>query len=117
MLARRLLNLGDKGTWPAKGVRMARKTIPAQPVRDRSREDESLLLRSAESLGRMIGSLQRQLEIATGRLTDSKANGTGRKTVKAKGGVKTKSGTTARGGARKKSSTGTPVARKSTKKR
>ena len=96
---------------------MARKTVPAHPARDRSREDESLLLRSAESLGRMIGSLQRQLEIATGRLTEAKPNGTGRKTVKAKGSVKAKSGTTARGGARKQSSTGKPAARKSAKKR
>jgi hypothetical protein len=71
---------------------MAKKSLPA---RDRSREDESLLLRSAESLGRMIGSLQRQLDIATGRLAGSKPNG------------KAKSGAT-----RKKS-----AARKSAKKR
>jgi hypothetical protein len=97
---------------------MARKTIPAHPVRDRSREDESLLLRSAESLGRMIGSLQRQLDIATGRLAGSKPNGTGRKSVSAKGGVKAKSGATAsRGGARKQSSAVKSVARKSAKKR
>jgi hypothetical protein len=96
---------------------MARKTIPARPARDRSREDESLLLRSAESLGRMIGSLQRQLEIATGRLAHAKPNGMGRKTA-AKSSVKTKSGaTTARGGARKKSSGGNSAARKITKKR
>ena len=101
---------------------MARKTIPARPARParaRSREDESLLLRSAESLGRMIGSLQRQLDIATGRLADSKPklNGIGRKIVTAKSSVKAKSGaTTARGGARKKSSAGKPAARK-TKKR
>jgi hypothetical protein len=96
---------------------MARKTIPAHPVRDRSREDESLLLRSAESLGRMIGSLQRQLDIATGRLAGSKPNGTGRKSVSAKGGVKAKSGATSRGGARKKSSAVKSAARKSAKKR
>ena len=58
---------------------MARKSIPAHPARDRSREDESLLLRSAESLGRMIGSLQRQLDVATRRLAGSKPNGAGRK--------------------------------------
>ena len=45
-------------------------------AKNRSRDDESLLLRSAESLGRMIGSLQRQLDIATGRLARSKRNGT-----------------------------------------
>ncbi len=97
---------------------MARKTMPARPARDRSREDESLLLRSAESLGRMIGSLQRQLEIATGRLAESKPNGIGRKTVTAKGSVRAKSeATTARGGARKKSSAAKSAARTPAKKR
>ena len=69
-------------------------------AKSRSREDESLLLRSAESLGRMIGSLQRQLDVATRRLAVSKPNGAGRKK------------NSARGGARKKS-----AARKSAKKR
>lgn len=40
------------------------KLLPAR----RPRHDESLLLRSAESLGRMIGSLQRQLDDATRKL-------------------------------------------------
>jgi len=71
-------------------------------AKNRSRDDESLLLRSAESLGRMIGSLQRQLDIATGRLARSKRNGTSRKSGAAK----------TRGSARKKS-----VASKSAKKR
>jgi hypothetical protein len=57
-------------------------------AKNRSREDESLLLRSAESLGRMIGSLQRQLDIATGRLTGSKLNGAGRKKKSARGGAR-----------------------------
>ena len=98
---------------------MARKTIPAHSGRDRSRDDESLLLRSAESLGRMIGSLQRQLEIATGRLQASKPNGSvGRKSAAAKRGVKAKSGAaTSRGGARKKSTAGASAARRSAKKR
>lgn len=44
------------------------KTPPAlRPERG----DESLLLRSAESLGRMIGTLQRQLDEATRHLTQS----------------------------------------------
>jgi hypothetical protein len=38
-----------------------RKALPAR----KGREQESLLIRSAESLGRMIGSLQRQLDDAT----------------------------------------------------
>jgi hypothetical protein len=61
----------------------------------------------------MIGSLQRQLEIATGRVTATQGNGARtRKPARAKsGGLKKASGTTARGAARKKS------APKSTKKR
>ena len=92
---------------------MARKAIPAHPTRDRTR-DESLLLRSAESLGRMIGSLQRQLDVATGRLNAGKPNGSGRKQgAAARSSAKAKSGMTAtRAAARKQSS-----ARKSTKKR
>jgi len=95
---------------------MARKTIPAYPSRERSRDDESLLLRSAESLGRMIGSLQRQLDIATGRLSGSKPDGRG--TASAKRSVKAKSGTgNSREGARKRSGAGNSTARKSAKKR
>ena len=93
---------------------MARKAIPAHPARDRSRDNESLLLRSAESLGRMIGSLQRQLDVATGRLVGSKPNGSGQKRVAAaRSNAKAKSGTTGtRAVARRKSS-----ARKRTNKR
>jgi hypothetical protein len=54
------------------------------------REEESLLIRSAESLGRMIGSLQRQLDAAA-----RKANG---HTAKAHG---------ARKGAKKNTTTNT----------
>ena len=43
--------------------------LPSRKPRDRSRDDESLLLRSAESLGRVIGALQRQLDGATKRLS------------------------------------------------
>jgi hypothetical protein len=110
LLAHALLNPGIGGTSAReKGARMARKKLPAHPARDRSRDDESLMLRSAESLGRMIGSLQRQLEAATGRVIDEKPNGAGaRKPARAKsGGVKTGSGATSRGGARKKSASAT----------
>lgn len=48
-----------------------KKVLPARKLRDRSRDDESLLLRSAESLGRVIGSLQRQLDGVTKRLAES----------------------------------------------
>lgn len=94
---------------------MARKLLPAHPTRDRTRDNnESLLLRSAESLGRMIGTLQRQLDVATGRVSSGKPNGTGRKRAAApRKTAKTKNGATAtRTGTRRKSS-----ARKTTKKR
>jgi len=91
---------------------MARKAIPAHPTRDRTRDNESLLLRSAESLGRMIGSLQRQLDVATGRVNAGKPNGSGRKNAAVvASSAKAKSGTT-RNGTRKTSS-----GRKSAKKR
>ena len=51
------------------------KVLPARKPRDRSRDDDSLLLRSAESLGRVIGALQRQLDSATRRLGYSDGNG------------------------------------------
>jgi hypothetical protein len=49
--------------------------LQARKQRDRSRDDDSLLLRSAESLGRVIGELQRQLDGATRRLAGSGGNG------------------------------------------
>jgi hypothetical protein len=64
---------------------MAKRTkmLPARKPRN-SRDDESLLMRSAESLGRMIGTLQRQLDGATKRLAvtaddDSRTGGERRK--------------------------------------
>ena len=59
------------------------KMLPARKQRD-SRDDESLLMRSAESLGRMIGTLQRQLDGATKRLAvtaddDSRTGGGAKK--------------------------------------
>ena len=49
---------------------MARsKALPARKVQ--ARDEESLLLRSAESLGRMIGRLQRQLDEVASRLSMS----------------------------------------------
>jgi hypothetical protein len=96
---------------------MARKMIPAHPSRERSRDDESLLLRSAESLGRMIGSLQRQLEVATGRVAGSKPNGAAGGSSAAKSSVKAKSGTDARGGEQKQTRARKTGARKAAKKR
>lgn len=93
---------------------MARKLLPAHPTRDRTRDkNESLLLRSAESLGRMIGTLQRQLDVATGRVSSGKPNGTSRKRAAApRKSAKAKSVTTTRTGTRRKSS-----AQKTAKKR
>lgn len=45
------------------------KGLPARKPGDRSRDDDSMLLRSAESLGRVIGALQRQLDGVTKRLS------------------------------------------------
>jgi len=47
------------------------KVLPARRQGDRAREDASVLMRSAESLGRMIGSLQRQLDGAARRLAQT----------------------------------------------
>ena len=46
-----------------------RKALPARPPVDGVGEEHSLLLRSAESLGRVIGALQRQLDDASRRLS------------------------------------------------
>lgn len=45
------------------------RVLPARKPSDRSRDDDSMLLRSAESLGRVIGALQRQLDGVTKRLS------------------------------------------------
>lgn len=45
------------------------KALPARKSA-RSRDDDSVLIRTAESLGRMIGSLQRQLQDATSHMSD-----------------------------------------------
>lgn len=39
-----------------------RRRLPTRKQQDRSRDEKSLLIQSAESLGRMIGALQRQLD-------------------------------------------------------
>ena len=43
------------------------KVLPARRPRD---EDDSILLRSAETIGRVIGTLQRQLDGARGRFSE-----------------------------------------------
>jgi hypothetical protein len=51
------------------------RTLPARRQRDAF--DESVLVRSAETLGRMIGALQRQLDGATKKLAASNGNWAG----------------------------------------
>ena len=64
-----------------------KKALQTKKPRDRSDVDDSLLLQSAESLGRVIDALRRQLEHATKRLyqpTPSRKPTTSRKTKKTK---------------------------------
>jgi len=80
-----------------------RNAPPARKAREAQGEEHSLLIRSAESLGRVIGALQRQLDDASrrmgssngsnGRRVDGKgSNGTGskRKVAKRKAATKRK---------------------------
>src|SRR5687767_361320 len=61
----------SRATAREEELAMARqgKTLPAR--RTGSEMDDSLLIRSAESLGRMIGSLQRQLDGASKKLNET----------------------------------------------
>jgi hypothetical protein len=52
------------------------KVLPARRPRTR-KGDESVLLQSADAIGRVIGSLQRQLDSARGRLSNFAADGFG----------------------------------------
>ena len=52
-----------------------RKAPPAQKPRVAQMEEHSLLLRSAETLGRVMGSLQRQLDDASRRLGAGTSHG------------------------------------------
>jgi len=55
---------------------MAKRKQGAQSAgKGGNREFDSLLLRSAESLGRMIGALQRQLDSVSRHLVESDGNG------------------------------------------
>jgi len=51
------------------------KLLPARRQRDRPQDGDSILLRSAESIGRVIGTLQRQLDGARSRLSGIGGNG------------------------------------------
>ena len=52
-----------------------RKVLPESKPSGRSRADESLSLRSAETLGRVIGTLQRQLDGAMRRFSRDDSDG------------------------------------------
>lgn len=52
-----------------------RKVLPESRPSGRSRAEESLSLRSAETLGRVIGTLQRQLDGAMRRFTGDEPDG------------------------------------------
>jgi hypothetical protein len=93
-----------------------KKMLPARKPRDRSRDDESLLLRSAESLGRVIGALQRQLDGATKRLSYSTGDG-GVSTAKPRAARKSTSGTRTRATAAKRAPSRQPSQRPHSKKR
>jgi hypothetical protein len=66
---------GNRPTKEELGMAKREIVLRARKRRDRSRDDDSMLLRSAESLGRVIGALQRQLDGATRRLTRSGGDG------------------------------------------
>src|ERR1700754_3599950 len=51
------------------GMTKQKKVLPARRQRDQPQNGDSILLRSAESIGRVIGSLQRQLDNARTRLS------------------------------------------------
>lgn len=77
-----------------------------RPARRESATNDSLLIRSAESLGRMIGSLQRQLDAArhlTDRADSDQFRGNGHVPARQSGGTaktqrKTKSAATSKAG-------------------
>ena len=83
-----------------------RKTLPA---RRKNAIDTSLLIRSAESLGRGIGSLQRQLDAArqlTARAAGTEPRGNGHAPARKRSGAGPKTKAAATKGRTKKSSRG-----------
>ena len=51
------------------------KLLPARRQRDQTRDVDSILVRSAESIGRLIGTLQRQLDSARNEIASFSNNG------------------------------------------
>jgi hypothetical protein len=86
------------------------RVLPARKQRDRSREDESLLMRSADTVGRMIGTLQRQLDGAGKRISeaaDDVMESLPDIPIGGGSGVSRKGGTTGKRKKKKKSTSGT----------
>jgi hypothetical protein len=65
------------------------KLLPARRQRHEPEDAESVLLRSAESIGRVIGSLQRQLDGARNRISELADTPTGSPRANSNGGGKT----------------------------
>ena len=78
LLAPYLTGKGQPAHEEVLGMTRRNKVLPTRKQPDRFSDDDSLLMRSAESLGRVIGALQRQLDSATKRLTHSSGNGEAR---------------------------------------
>jgi hypothetical protein len=121
-------------------AKRGKKVLPARKSAA-SRDDDSLLIRSAESLGRVIGSLQRQVQGTTKRMSSvaedamdalpempqlgrrasggsRKGTGTRKSAAPKSGGTRKSAGTTKRAGARKTAgSRKTGGARKSSRAR
>jgi len=70
------------------------KLLPARRQRHGPQDEESVLVRSAESIGRVIGSLQRQLDGARNRISELADKPDGSARTNSNGGEKTASKTT-----------------------
>lgn len=92
LTVRGVLRPDGEGRWPApcsmciggfvqeEELGMARQGKNALRERERSRIEESLLVRSAKSLGRVIGSLQRQLDSTAAQLARGSGSGDAKST-------------------------------------
>ena len=52
------------------GMARQGKLLPARRQRDQTQDVDSILVRSAESIGRLIGTLQRQLDSARNEIAN-----------------------------------------------
>ena len=68
----------QRGKENARGTKKGTTKGNSSPKQSRNDRDDMLLIRSAEALGRVIGSLQRQLRDARRSLTRSSPDARGR---------------------------------------